>query len=153
MCTHIYPITFTSIFLLMFSWLQKTHIKYINFENMQDAIQSNKAIIVNVLHSHEQSCLIKNTVLAHDEEKIINEMLFSFSVPDKPVIVYGKNDTDELVETKYEKLVKLGVENVYIYKGGMFEWMLLQDIYGAEEFPTTSKQMDIILFRPLKIQW
>jgi len=42
------------------------------------------------------------------------------------------------------------VEQVYIYKGGLFEWMLLQDIYGEDEFPTTSKQMDILLYRPLK---
>ena len=124
--------------------------KYINFENMQDSVKNGKFIIINTLHSHEQSCLIKNTVFAHDEERIINEMLFSFNTPDKPVIIYGKNDTDVQVDEKYNKLVKIGVEQVYIYKGGLFEWMLLQDIYGEDEFPTTSKQMDILLYRPLK---
>ena len=117
---------------------------------MQDAVKNGKFIIINTLHSHEQSCLIKNTIFAHDEERVINEMFFSFSTPDKPVIIYGKNDTDVKVDEKYNKLVKIGVEQVYIYKGGLFEWMLLQDIYGEDEFPTTSKQMDILLYRPLK---
>jgi len=39
---------------------------------------------------------------------------------------------------------------VYMYCGGMFEWLLLQDIYGANEFPTTARQMDILKYRPAK---
>ena len=42
---------------------------------MQDAVKNGKFIIINTLHSHEQSCLIKNTVFAHDEERVINEGL------------------------------------------------------------------------------
>jgi hypothetical protein len=35
--------------------------------------------------------------------------------------------------------VSLGFKNVYIYLGGMFEWLLLQDVYGQKEFPTDKK--------------
>ena len=137
----------------MFSWTHKPTSKYINFENVQDAVHSNQVIILlNTLPGNEQSCLIKNTVHANDEEQIINDMLFKLTVLDKPVFIYGKNDSDPRVDEKYNNLLKSGVESVYIYRGGMFEWMLLQDIYGKEEFPTTSKQIDILSFRPTKVR-
>jgi hypothetical protein len=139
----------------MFQWTHQklTSSKYVNFENVQDAVHSNQVIIlVNTMPINEQSCLIKNTVHANDEEQIINDMLFKLTVPDRPVFIYGKNDSDPRVDEKYNNLKKIGVESVYIYKGGMFEWMLLQDIYGKEEFPTTSKLIDILSFRPAKIR-
>ena len=60
------------------------------------------------------------------------------------IIVYGMNSTDETIVKKYDQLIGLGFTNVYIYLGGLFEWLLLQDIYGLEEFTTTSKQLDIL---------
>jgi hypothetical protein len=63
------------------------------------------------------------------------------------IVVYGKNAGDPNVEKKYQQLVSLGFSDIYIYSGGMFEWMLLQDIYGAREFPSTSKELDILKFR------
>ena len=33
----------------------------------------------------------------------------------------------------------------------LFEWILLQDIYGESLFPTTSKQHDILKYRPPKL--
>jgi hypothetical protein len=38
-----------------------------------------------------------------------------------------------------------------MYLGGMFEWMLLQDIYGKEDFPTTEEELDILKFKPKKV--
>ena len=29
----------------------------------------------------------------------------------------------------------------------MFEWLLLQDIYGDDEFPTTTKELDILKYK------
>jgi hypothetical protein len=40
--------------------------------------------------------------------------------------------------------------DIYLYVGGLFEWMLLQDIYGKEEFPTTTKVLDILRYKPVK---
>ena len=65
----------------------------------------------------------------------------------KNIVIYGRNCNDEKVYKKYEQLIKLGFRNVYIYVGGMFEWLLLQDIYGNELFPTTSKELDILKYK------
>jgi hypothetical protein len=65
----------------------------------------------------------------------------------KPIVIYGMNSADQSVETKYEQLIGLGFREIYIYGGGLFEWMLLQDVYGATEFPTTKKVVDILKFQ------
>lgn len=123
--------------------------KYANFENVQQAIQKpHQYILINVLPIHEQDCLISNTVQAHQEEQIINSMIESVVEPDKPVIVYGKHNQDERVMEKAKQIMNLGVPSVYVYLGGMFEWLLLQDIYGEEAFPTTKKVLDILKYKP-----
>jgi hypothetical protein len=68
---------------------------------------------------------------------------------DKNIIIYGKNVNDMTVYDKYEQLLKLGFINVYIYPGGMFEWLCLQDIYSSELFPTTKKELDILKYKPM----
>jgi hypothetical protein len=67
------------------------------------------------------------------------------------IIVYGKNSNDITILHKYEQLVKLGFTNVYIYTGGLFEWLMLQDIYGTTEFPTTKRELDILKYKPNKV--
>jgi hypothetical protein len=66
------------------------------------------------------------------------------------IIIYGKNSNDELIYKKYNQLAGLGFVNVYVYTGGVFEWLMLQDIYGFDNFPTTSKQLDLLKFKPQK---
>jgi hypothetical protein len=68
------------------------------------------------------------------------------------VILYGLNATDEMVDKKASQLQGLGFSEIYIYCGGMFEWLLLQELYSYSEFPTTStiKSVDIIKYRPCK---
>ena len=66
-------------------------------------------------------------------------------------MVYGKNSNDDKIFKKYEQLIGLGFSSVYVYTGGMFEWLLLQDIYGKEEFPTKGNELDILKFRPNSI--
>ena len=67
------------------------------------------------------------------------------------IIIYGKNSNDETIYKKYKQLQELGFTNIYVYPGGLFEWLLLQDIYGTEDFPTTTKELDILKFKPVKI--
>ena len=43
--------------------------------------------------------------------------------------------------------MQLGFKNIYVYPGGMFEWLLLQDIYGDDLFQTTSKIQDILKYK------
>ena len=64
------------------------------------------------------------------------------------IIIYGKNCNDDSIHKKYQQLLSLGFYNVYAYNGGMFEWLMLQDIYGAELFPCTKLEKDILKFKP-----
>jgi hypothetical protein len=135
----------------MFSSIFQTNYKKINFEDMQLCIKyPSQFLIINTMNSLEQDCLIKNTLPYEMEEKTINDLLNTYDLSNKKIIIYGKNSNDETAEKKYKQLFGLGFSEVYIYKGGMFEWMLLQDIYGNNEFPTTKKVLDILLFKPEK---
>ena len=120
----------------------------INFEDMQHVCKNKELyLLINTLSELEQGCLIKNTLPAHTEVSIIDNYLKSNNKSVK-IIIYGKHCNDDLVEKKYHQLLKLGFNNVYLYGGGMFEWLLLQDIYGVDEFPTTSKQTDHLKYKP-----
>lgn len=67
------------------------------------------------------------------------------------IIVYGKNSNDITILHKYEQLVKLGFTNVHIYTGGIFEWMLLYEIYGKDLFKITKYEIDILRYRPKSV--
>lgn len=117
-----------------------------NFEDIQESILKNhNYILINTLEKNEQGCLIYSTVSYQDEERVINQLLRENNKI--PILVYGKNNMDDTVYTKYKQLVNLGFTNVYIYLGGLFEWLCLQDIYGDDEFPTTKKELDLLKFR------
>ena len=105
-------------------------------------------IFINTLPENKQSCLIPTTTVSSDEEGTINNLLKNNS--DVEIIIYGMNNNDESVIRKYKQLVSLGFQNIYIYLGGMFEWLLLQDIYGNDNFPTTSRELDIMKYKPSK---
>jgi len=124
-------------------------INKINYEDVQYAIKNNY-LIINSLSENEQDVLISNTIHASKEEELMNALIKS-SLKDKNIVVYGKNANDEKVLIKYQQLISLGFMNIYIYCGGLFEWVLLQDIYGEEEFPTTKKELDIIKYKPNKV--
>jgi hypothetical protein len=132
----------------MFSGLFSSTIKKSTFEDIQYAIKNkDHYILINTLPIDEQQCLIINTVSYHMEEKVINDLLGQYALRDKVIIVYGKNANDDTAEKKYKQFIGLGFTEVYIYSGGLFEWMLLQDIYGKDEFPTTSKVLDILKYK------
>jgi len=135
----------------MFSGFFQKSIQKINFEDVQTSLKyPNQYILINTLPVSEQDCLIKNTISYDLEEKIINELLNNYDFNGKKIIIYGKNANDETMEKKYNQMVSLGFSQVYLYPGGLFEWMLLQDIYGMNEFPTTKKVLDLLKFRPMK---
>jgi rhodanese-related sulfurtransferase len=123
-----------------------TNIK-IGFDDMNYAILKNY-VIINTLSLSEQDILIQGTLDATKEYEIINELLKINK--SKEIIIYGKNSCDQTVIKKYEQLKSLGFINVYIYMGGLFEWFLLQDIYGDDNFPTTKKNLDILKYKPNK---
>ena len=123
----------------------KMSIRKVGFEDIQFVIKHKKRnyILINTLTITEQNCLIPDTIAIKDEEAIINKHLNK----NIHIIIYGKNANDESIFKKYEQLLTLGCSSVFVYTGGLFEWLLLQDIYGKEEFPTTSDELDILKYR------
>jgi hypothetical protein len=67
------------------------------------------------------------------------------------IVIYGRNSNDDKIYEKYNQLLKLGFYNIFLYTGGLFEWLMLQDIYGFNEFPTTSKQLDFLKYKPKQV--
>jgi hypothetical protein len=126
----------------------KTKRLIISFEDVQKVISNrNNYIIINTLAPNEQHCLIPNTISYIEEENQINQLMNQYDFYSKTFVVYGKNCSDESVEKKCKQLRQLGFSNVCCYMGGMFEWLCLQDIYGEDEFPTTTKELDILKYR------
>ena len=123
-----------------------TSIRKINFEDMQNFIKDDNIVIINTLDASNQDCLINNTVNASQEISFINKLIKSDL--DRKIVIYGMNACDDSLVSKYNQLAKLGFSNTYIYVGGLFEWLLLQDIYGDELFKTTSKITDILKYKP-----
>tara|TARA_B100000795_G_scaffold200379_1_gene154165 strand:- start:1265 stop:1699 length:435 start_codon:yes stop_codon:yes gene_type:complete len=121
--------------------------KKVNFEDIQEIIQKNKkdCILINTLSQSEQNCLISRTMSIGDEENTINTYLKKNK--HVKIIIYDKNSHQTRLLKKYEQLFKLGFTNVYIYPGGLFEWLLLQDIYGKENFSTTTDELDILKYK------
>jgi rhodanese-related sulfurtransferase len=122
----------------------------INYEDIQYVISNSQShLLINTLNENEQDCLIVNTTNIKNEEALVNRLIQTASKNLK-IIVYGRNCNDEKIYVKYNQLKSLGFYNVYIYTGGLFEWLMLQDIYGEKEFPTTKKELDFLKYKPHK---
>ena len=135
----------------MMSWIFSPKLERVNFETVQLAGKTPADFyIINTLSAQEQECLISGTVRAEKEESVLNEMLHNSTLPDKKIIVYGKNSQDETPYKKVSQLKELGLKDVFLYTGGLFEWLLLQDIYGEKEFPTTTRLLDILKHKSVK---
>ena len=117
-----------------------------DFDSILNKINSPTTnIIINTLPDNLQNCLIKSTIPASVENNVINDLLHTNKK--KEIIIYGKNHRDLKVIDKYNQLKKLGFTNVYIYFGGLFEWLLLREIYGDINFPITSPCTDILIYK------
>ncbi len=130
-------------------------ISKVNYEDMQCVCRTahsfasaNPCLLINTLPPGMQGCLIPGTLPIDEEEARMNAMISEPQGKNRDIIVYGKNANDDTVLKKYQQLTGLGFKNVSVYSGGMFEWLLLQDIYGATSFPTTSKELDILKYKP-----
>ena len=123
---------------------QKLSFYKMNFEDMQLAIKRGY-IIISTLDVNNQKCLIKSTIDPEKEIALLNELIRKNK--ETHIIVYGENSSDMNPFTKYKQLNDLGFTNVNVYGGGLFEWLLLQDIYGTDEFPTTSSELDLLKYK------
>lgn len=112
--------------------------------------ESRHYILINTLPADQQDCLIKGTLNAEQEERAINDALTKY-VPGSPpfeCIIYGANCCDLSPDNKRRQLLELGfgLKEIKIYRGGMFEWLLLQDIYGCAKFATTKKELNLLKY-------
>jgi hypothetical protein len=126
----------------------------VSYEDIQMVVYRNmhvqhSTLIINTLPPSLQHCLIQSTLDIRFEERVVNA--FIQNKPDIMIIVYGKNSNDITILHKYEQLVKLGFTNVHIYTGGIFEWMLLHEIYGKDLFKITKYEIDILRYRPKSV--
>lgn len=133
-------------------------VQYMNFEDIQKMILENifygfskeYRLLINTLQNNNQNCLIENTINSLNEEEIINNIIKEKNQNKYLICIYGENCNDANIMKKYNQLLQLGFnrENIYIYNGGLFEWLCLQDIYGDDEFLTTNKELDILKYKP-----
>jgi hypothetical protein len=113
-------------------------------------------LLINTLPPNDQEYLIKNTLACQLEESTINGILDDFRVDlnQYVIVVYGRHCADASVNRKWKQLTGLGFKRVYMYYGGMFEWCLLQDIYGDDVFLVggdSTKKKDPLYFAPPKL--
>jgi len=135
----------------MLSWIsppQNEEVRRIGFADMKHAVQHGY-LLINTLPESKQECLIKGTVLASEEEEVVNEII-EHDEMDKIVVLYGAHSADDHAEKKAMELGLSGFRRVYVYSGGLFEWLLLQDVYGETDFPTTSKVADLLSVQSIR---
>mgnify|MGYP000241491132 FL=1 len=125
----------------------------VSYKYIQDIIEDRKSVLINTLDDSitTQACLILSSIHAIDEIDVIDKILSNAdslgrTTETVEIVIYGKNSTDMTTWVKYNQLIDYGFERVKIYTGGIFEWMLLQDIYGDDLFPTTAPNRDILKF-------
>jgi len=130
-------------------------IKRVNYEFMQGIIQNTgggprRRIIINTMPDDMQHCLIPRTLKAGDDVAMINQIIARGEIKAVDIIIYGKNTNDNKLYEQYNRLIALGFSQgqIFVYLGGMFEWLLLQDVYGNIEFPTSGNELDILKYRP-----
>ena len=79
-------------------------IQKINFEDVQTIIKNpSMYLLMNTLPESEQNCLIINTILASEEENMINALL-QRGKKHKHIVIYGRNTNDEKMYEKYNQL-------------------------------------------------
>lgn len=131
----------------MGQFISPSIIRY-SYKDVQEFIKrtQDNILLINTLDTSNQTCLIKNTIHANDEERIINQFIRKNT--QITICIYGKHTCDDSVYKKYQQLKELGFSNVGIYIGGLFEWLCLQDIYSDAFFPTTNKVIEILNYSP-----
>jgi rhodanese-related sulfurtransferase len=111
-------------------------IKQIGVTDFKKLLGTGRVLLFNALKKDYHSCVIPGTIPYTVMKKVIKNMK-----EEDIVVVYCANYSCNLSHKFAEK--KLGhLETVYIYSGGVFEWLLLQKKYGKKKYPS-SEDCDI----------
>ena len=150
---NIYYRLIISIMSSLFQWVFQSAMspfsgRLIGFDDVRNCIKRpEKYAIIHTMPASEKT-LIRGTMSASEEETFINEYLTKYIETPKTIVLYGRNSCDDSPIKKQTQLISLGINDVYIYSGGMFEWVLLQDVYGKDEFPVCgeTENVDILSY-------
>ena len=82
---------------------------------------------------------------AKDEEDLINRLVKTNKK--QKIIIYGRNCNDDKLIKKYNQLSSMGFKNLFVYIGGLFEWLCLQDIYGKDNFATDGEELELLKYK------
>jgi len=127
----------------------ESRIQTANFDN----VKYDKHILIHVMDDADQRVLIKGTLTIEDEVNTLNSVLNASKQGETSVIIYGKNTDDYgRVVKRYNQLRQLGF-NAFVYLGGIFEWLLLQEVYGISEFQIDNRgtaKVDVLKFAPTR---
>jgi len=115
-----------------------------NYHQLQERMKYD-IVLINTMDISRQHCLIKGTLKATIEVEFMNKLLKTNK--NKEIIVYGIHHTDLSVIKKYNQLKKLGFKNVHIYFGGIYEWLLLQDVFTSINFQTDGTVENIVDYK------
>jgi hypothetical protein len=123
--------------------LGSTHPTCVDFEYVLKRY-AHATLISTIPCSHGKH-RIKHTLGPEEEVEAINRYISSSE--NTEIIVYGMNCADTSVFKKYSQLSSLGFTNLKLYCGGLFEWILLQDVYGNDTFQTNHAVDDILKYK------
>jgi len=106
-------------------------INYVGYDKIRDFIKVckfRKDMLLITTLPFDGLCIQGTVDSIEKEEQLINNALESGKTGEMILFIYGK---------KAQQFIDLGFRNVYVYLGGIFEWVLLADLYGIEDFSVT----------------
>ncbi len=105
--------------------------------------------LINTLPEHRQDCVIAHTLPCAEEEATLNRWLSRWEVH-RPIVIYGQHAGDATIYRKYNQCVAVGFEQVFVYLGGMMEWMLLRSVseQSAHEYRIRGETVSFLRFSP-----
>ena len=124
----------------------------VGFEDVLRAAERPEGhMVISTLPAHMQGALIPHTLPCADEEDAVNDAVASGAAARLTVLVYGRDASDPSAEAKVAQLRALGFADAHAYCGGMLEYLLLRDAYGAAKFPLEgpgARSADPLSYRP-----
>jgi hypothetical protein len=109
------------------------------------SVPTHATILINTLPTTEQECVLTGTLSCEEELTCINRYIENndWSLH---IYVYGRNCSDTTVLAKYNRLRQYGFTHVHMYVGGLFEWLLLQELLGSDVCRTTTRPPNLLHF-------
>jgi hypothetical protein len=118
----------------------------IGFDDMIEFISDRSVVLITTMSDSMGPHRIVGTLSPTDEIDEINRCIANCT-HNRRIVIYGENSSDESGFRKSEQLRGMGFTDIYVYGGGLFEWILLQDIYGADTFKTNQPIDDILRYK------